>query len=266
MRGRNWLSIALLLVVLVIPQLARAQISTGVDIGFTLGTGTTGDVRLIGDAFPNAFVTILKDNAVIDTSTANSSSVFDRTITGLTPGIVTFSLFAQDSDGHKTVTISFSVSVISNSTVTVSGLLLSPILIVPDSIKRPEKLNESGLAKQNSTVTTFTHSDPIVKQGATNTNGQWAIIISDVLHLGSHSVTALVQDSGGGQSQLTSAKDFIVKLSADLNIDDFVNLTDFSILMFNYGTSNPPNLAADINDNGPVDLVDFSIMMFYWTR
>jgi hypothetical protein len=45
-----------------------------------------------------------------------------------------------------------------------------------------------------------------------------------------------------------------------------VSLTDFSMLMFNYGLSNPPNAAADINDNGgQVDLVDFSVMMFYWT-
>jgi len=266
MRGFFWIAVILTFFSLTAPQLVNAQITTNVDVSFTLGGSSTGNIRLIGDAFPNAFVTILKDNAVIDTSTASSTSVFDRTITGLTPGIVTFSLFAQDNEGHKTITISFSVNVIGGSTVTVSGLLLSPIVIIPDSIKRPEKLNERGLAKQNSTITTFTHSDPIVKQTSTNSSGQWAIIISDILHLGTHQVTALVQDSGGAQSQVTTAKEFIVKLSADLNVDNFVNLTDFSILMFNYGTSNPPNKAADINDNGPVDLVDFSIMMFYWTR
>ena len=49
---------------------------------------------------------------------------------------------------------------------------------------------------------------------------------------------------------------------ADLNQDERVNLTDFSILLFNWGTDNP---CADQNQNGNVDLIDFSIMMYYWT-
>ena len=49
---------------------------------------------------------------------------------------------------------------------------------------------------------------------------------------------------------------------ADLNHDGRVNLTDFSILLFHWGTDNE---CADQNQNGIVDLVDFSIMMYYWT-
>ena len=56
-------------------------------------------------------------------------------------------------------------------------------------------------------------------------------------------------------------------LSADLNVDNSVNLTDFSILMFSYGRNPPANKAADINDSGGApNLVDFSVMMFYWSR
>ena len=50
--------------------------------------------------------------------------------------------------------------------------------------------------------------------------------------------------------------------NADLNKDGRVNLTDFSILLYYWGTD---NACADQNQNGIVDLVDFSIMMFYWT-
>jgi hypothetical protein len=49
---------------------------------------------------------------------------------------------------------------------------------------------------------------------------------------------------------------------ADLNKDDSVNLTDFSMLLYNWGTDDP---CADQNQNGTVDLIDFSIMMYYWT-
>ncbi len=51
---------------------------------------------------------------------------------------------------------------------------------------------------------------------------------------------------------------------ADINCDGRVDLVDFSILMFNWGT--PKNPAADLNQDGSVDLVDFSIMMYWWTE
>ncbi len=49
---------------------------------------------------------------------------------------------------------------------------------------------------------------------------------------------------------------------ADLNHDGRVNLTDFSILLYYWGTD---NTCADQNQNGNVELIDFSIMMYYWT-
>jgi hypothetical protein len=54
--------------------------------------------------------------------------------------------------------------------------------------------------------------------------------------------------------------------NSDLNRDGKVNLVDFSILVFWWGSpggnSNPP---ADINGNGRVGLEDFSILLFNWT-
>ena len=47
----------------------------------------------------------------------------------------------------------------------------------------------------------------------------------------------------------------------DLNSDGWVDLTDFSILLFYWNTSNP---IADLNDDGIVNLTDFSIMLFHW--
>jgi hypothetical protein len=54
--------------------------------------------------------------------------------------------------------------------------------------------------------------------------------------------------------------------NSDLNRDGKVNLVDFSILVFWWGTpggnSNPP---ADINSNAKVGLEDFSILLFNWS-
>ncbi len=243
----------------------NVAISDGVAVSLTIPF-PNGDVRFTGDAFPGAIVTILDGGAVVGTTVANSTSFFDKTIQALSPGMHTFGIFGQALDGRKTLTLSFNINVISGMTITVSGILLPPIVTVPSQEKRPVFFPQSGLARHNSTVTTFvngptTDSD----QGNTNTAGVWGFSADSIYHLGNHTITGLVNDGGGNQSVVTNPVNFEVLLSADLNIDNLIQLTDFSILMFNYATSNPPNKAADINDNGPVDLVDFSVMMFFWT-
>ena len=51
---------------------------------------------------------------------------------------------------------------------------------------------------------------------------------------------------------------------ADLNCDNRVNLTDLSILLYNWnGPKNNPK--SDINKDTRVDLTDFSILLYYWT-
>ncbi|MCA9391726.1 dockerin type I repeat-containing protein [candidate division WWE3 bacterium] len=49
---------------------------------------------------------------------------------------------------------------------------------------------------------------------------------------------------------------------SDLNCDGKVNLVDFSILLYHWGTNHK---TGDINNDGQVNLTDFSIMLFDWT-
>jgi hypothetical protein len=214
-------------------------------------------------------VTFLDNGNVAGTTVADSASFFDKTLLSLSNGVHTISLYGSDTSGRTTLTLSFDVMVISGSTVTLSGFLLPPTLSVTKPVlKRPEAQQSTGAARDNSTVSAFfNNSTPIVKQVGTGATGQWTANVPEIFHLGTHDTSALVQDGNGGQSVLSQSLPFTVVLSADLNVDTRVNLTDFSILMFNYGRSTPPNLAADINDNGGApDLVDFSIMMFHWTN
>lgn len=51
---------------------------------------------------------------------------------------------------------------------------------------------------------------------------------------------------------------------ADLNCDQKVNITDFSILMY-YWQKQGSGIKADINKDGIVNLVDLSIMFYWWT-
>ena len=67
----------------------------------------------------------------------------------------------------------------------------------------------------------------------------------------SQSISFFVGSGGTGKSYL-----------ADLNGDGKVNLADFSILLYYWGTSTP---LADLNGDGKVDLQDLSILLYYWT-
>ncbi len=50
----------------------------------------------------------------------------------------------------------------------------------------------------------------------------------------------------------------------DLNGDGRTNITDFSILLYNWKI--PKNPKADLNADGKVNLVDLSMMLYCWTR
>jgi len=228
----------------------------------------TGNLRVTGFASAAALITFLKNGSVMGTTVADSGSHFDKTLTGLNPGVITISMYATDVKGRNTVTLSFDVNIISGTTITLGDFLLpTTVGVGKEVLKRPETQTADGYAKSSSKITSFFNSSPpITKEVNTANDGSWQAKVPEVMHLGSHNTNALVQDSGGNQSLLSQSVPFKVVLSADLNVDNKVNLTDFSILMFSYGTAPPPNLAADINDNsGAPDLVDFSIMMFYWT-
>lgn len=244
--------------------LAQAQ-SSSVTVSATIGN-QTGSLRMTGYASPNSLVTFLRNGSVIGTSTADSNSFFDKTITGLDPGVQSFGIYASDTSGRTTLTVGFETNIIVGYTLTISGFLLpATINVEKPVIKRPEKQSSLGSARNGTDVTAFfNNGDQLTKRVPVDGSGNWKATMDQVFHLGTRSTSAIVQDGSGNQSVESQSVPFTVVLSADLNVDDRVNLFDFSILMFNYGTSKPPNLAADINDNGPVDLVDFSVMMFHW--
>jgi hypothetical protein len=115
-----------------------------------------------------------------------------------------------------------------------------------------------------------------VFQTQTNADGRWSFDLdTGQLSIAEH---ILRVRSVVGNPPLTTESSFSTSLQlfvgvdgqastpSDLNRDGFVNLIDFSILIFWWGTnggdSDPP---ADINGNGRVSLEDFSILLFNWT-
>ncbi len=113
-----------------------------------------------------------------------------------------------------------------------------------------------------------------VANSSSDQNGNWKVLF-DTAPLANndfHTVTAdfTTAESGNVQrSALSQSISFYVgsgnvgkSYLADLNHDGRVNLADFSILLFYWGTSTQ---LADLNGDGKVDLRDFSILLFNWT-
>ena len=72
---------------------------------------------------------------------------------------------------------------------------------------------------------------------------------------------------GGGiiQQRATAIAAAAMCAGADFNTDGAVDVLDFAVLVFFWGTGPAENPCVDINGSGVVDLVDFGSFVFAWT-
>ena len=234
-------------------------------------------VTIQGKAYPNADVNILQDGEVIGVVKADSAADFFFTTTSVTPGTVTFGFWAEDQKGLRSVAFNTTFQVAQAAVTTVSGVFLPPTIELNKRVlDQGETLILSGQTVPEVTVTTVVQSDPVELDIPSDVEGAWSLAfdtseLEEDVHTAKAKFGVLVNgnlaESGYSQSLtffIGDAEDFVG--TPDLNRDGFVNLIDFSILLFHWntdgGTSDPP---ADINQDGIVNLTDFSIMIFVWT-
>jgi len=236
----------------------------------------TGDTNVIvqGTAYPGATVTILRDGSVERVVEADDNAVFSYTLTGQTAGIATLGFWALDRSGRKSITYSATFQIIQNAVTTLSGILLPPTLaVVPEKAQPGSTVSFEGSAAPSTSVHAYVDENEQPEETVASSGGDW-VIAYDTTPLGAeafHTVKANYVDRdnpelNSGFSQIASfyvgTHDAQSGVTADLNGDGLVNLTDFSILLFNWNTA---SVVADIDGNGIVSLPDFSIMLFYWT-
>jgi hypothetical protein len=223
-------------------------------------SGTVRDtiVTFLGYSSPNAFLTIQEDGAVVGTTSANSSGGFNKSLYARVPGTHAYGIFAEDSQARVTPTYGFILNLAPQTETVISNLLLPTTIDVNAGVN----INILGETSPNSTVTIFVHSGSFTEMEEVGSGGDWDHLIATYMDPGFHNAYARVTKSGGLQSIDSNMVNFDVTCKiADLNCDGRVDLIDFSIMMYYWGTSNP---TADINHDGIVDLIDFSIMMYYW--
>lgn len=239
-------------------------------------------VNFSGMGYPSSKVVILQDGVQAITVTADPNANFSASLTGLTQGSYTFSVYTTDTDGRHSVSFSFPVYITNGATVNIGGIILAPTIDVDKSqVAHGENETIFGFAVPNSQVNIAVHSagEHLVNTKATSTGAYLYNFDTTPLEYGSHNAQshAIVEDK---VSATTSPVSFIVgdvdvtkttinnscgSLIGDINCDGKVNLVDFSILAFWYkkGTTPPGNV--DLNGDGKVTLVDFSILAYHWT-
>ena len=233
------------------------------------------DLNVVGKACPGSTITVLRDGEAERVVEADNSSNFSFTLRNQTPGITTLGFWALDDADRRSITYSATFQIIQNAVTTLSGVLIPPtIAVVPEKVPYGGTVSFEGCALPSTQVRAYIDEDEEnPEETLVAGNGDWAIAYntSPLSNESFHTVKASYIDPDNtdlesGHSLITNfyvgERDVDTGLTADLNFDGFVNLIDFSILLFHWNTADS---LADINQDGIVSLPDFSIMLFYWT-
>jgi len=261
--------------------------SSGGGGGSGVGFGTVSmlnptRVIILGMAYPDSNIHLLRDGEEADVVRANRNAEFNFNLENITPGSTTFGFWAEDANGIRSILLTTTFQVTQNAATTVSGIFLPPTLqIDAKQITQGSPIKFSGQtvpgAKVEISVNPEDGSEAIKRiEGESSQDvGIWniemdseeleneAFHIARTLFYATSSQGTLVQ-SGFGKSTsfYVGTQELSDVVSADLNNDGKINIIDFSMLIFHWGTD---ELIADLNQDGTVNLTDFSILVFNWT-
>jgi hypothetical protein len=244
------------------------------------GPFESGDaqVTISGYAYPGALITVLVDGQIAETGRANNTGAYSILIDEIASGAYTFGVYAQDDADEKSSTFSTSFTVSGARASRLSNINISPSIVVsPNPAEPGETITFSGYTLPDATVTVQTgRSDGTgteVLTAFSDGDGEWQVTYNTAgLGRDTYRVRASAEQLDGRAAGFSDYEFYGIgqeadtPLAPDLNQDGFVNLIDFSIMLFwwqtNGGDSDPP---ADINQDDTVSLTDFSILLFNWT-
>lgn len=233
-------------------------------------------ISISGLGYPGETLNFLLDTESVGTVRADSDGEFDFSIEA-DPGTATIGIWSRDSQRVRSITLNNTFDVTQGAITNVTGVILPPTISVADQSLNPgDVITVSGQAAPNAIVELHVNDSEIVETVTSNDDGQWSYQLdTSRLSVSEHILRArtvvgtppLTTESSFSTSlQLFVGVDGEATQPSDLNRDGFVNLIDFSILIFWWqtsgGDSDPP---ADINQNGNAGLEDFSILLFNWT-
>lgn len=233
-------------------------------------------ISVSGRAYPNRTVHIILDAEEVGTVRADNAGRFTFS-TDSSPGTVSMGFWAIDVNNRRSITLNNTFDVTQGAITNLNGILLPPTLAANNVNVNPgDTIVFSGQAVPSTRVELHFDNGSITESTTAGADGQWTLSFNTSrLSVAEHTVRARYIVGSGTlttQSNFSTTLQLFVGVEgsattpSDLNRDGSVNLIDFSILIFWWGTaggnSNPP---ADINGNGNVGLEDFSILLFNWS-
>lgn len=237
-----------------------------------------GSIVFSGKAYPQSVVKILKDGQIAATTAGSNSGNFETTLSDITIGSYSFAIYAYDSNGNKSKTITYTREISKDEILEISGIIIPPTLSAnKEEVEQGEKITFSGQSAPSAEITIYLDSSDYDESIETTagSNGFYSYSFdTDDLELDDYEAKAKTTISGFSPSGYSKAIFFEVSENseiseddskkADLNDDSRVNLIDFSILIHWFELNNFPN-KVDLTEDEKVNLSDFSVMMYYWT-
>ncbi len=237
-----------------------------------------GAVTLQGTSIPGAKLFITKDGVVVKEETLSILGTFDQQFTGLDRGTYTWGVSVQDGTGKRTSVYSSTIYILGGTNNIIAPIYVSPTITTATStIPVGGDIRVSGYAIPLHPVVVLMNKQGdalgniVTASSTANGNGSWTVVLPSAGSAkGTYEVKAQSVISTKDRSNFSPVLYIGIgenpnpnfKNRADLNKDGKVNLVDFSILLFNWKTS---DAVADINQDGNVNLTDFSIMLSNWT-
>jgi hypothetical protein len=169
---------------------------------------TQTQVVLRGKAYPNSLVHILLDGKDAATSQADSNANFLFSTTGATPGIATYSFWANDSSGVSSLTTSVVFDVVQSAVTSVNNIFLPPTITISKRQVTPGSLmtlfGESVPAAH--VITNLDKDTSNALSSAVDGSGKWALQLdTNSLTPGAHTakvsfILSTTSKSGFGKS------------------------------------------------------------------
>jgi hypothetical protein len=237
----------------------------------TLGPSLVfGTVRFSGRAFPEARISITAFGAQtipVGQSTASSDGSFDISFSGVLPGAVSYGLVVTDKEGTGSQTKVYNLEVPESDSVSVTDILIPPTIgFLRGAVARGDNLVITGYGVPQSSIRLFVGDIQSSESARTDDAGRYRIVLNTVnMALGSHEFRVRETTPQGVESDFSVRRSAVVSQlftpSADLNGDDKVDISDWSIFLAEYGSPGGAGGSLDLNGDGKVDITDFSIFI-----
>jgi len=234
--------------------------------------------RFSGQAFPGGSIEVLQKSTTdsythvpIENIVIADDGTFLIEYIALLQGEYFFALRAQDRDGRKTGIISFNANLRTSSLIEATNIFVPPTLsFASQTVSVNSEVVAVGYAAPQSVIG-YEIDGEAVGEGVANADG-YHTLSYDIsgYTLGDHSMRARQSDAVADEDQRISNFSFLqtfkistlVYPAADFNNDSKVNITDWSIFLFRWGSEEDDlHNDVDLDKNGIIDIADFSIFL-----